>query len=527
MPADTDAISTAETSASSSAEVFPQNPFALFRRSDPSAADAELAAAALRDLAAGDMTTLALAHRLLAGDAEAGRELARRIASDYPAPAPDDPGDPVATALWLAGRCGFSGSGVRGGRTVAQRDAALGALIEALLYAQTRLADAQDAWEAWDRWTLDRAPQPDLSASRRLARHALALARRRLADATHDLRWTTGTDELAKRVARRAPAAAGPDARSTAVEPAQELPPPSGPTRAVAPQAETALARLSSADQRRFGWLRTLARPLPEAPLPTEIDATVGRLIAEMPNVAPALTWLRAGLSLRRACGVSSTRITPLLLVGPPGVGKTRFVRRLATELGLRWGRLSLEGLSDNRTLAGTASGWSTSEPAWPVGEIARLGVANPVLMLDEIDKCVPSHNGDPLATLLGWLEPTTAAAVVDPVLGAPVDLTGVSWILAANRIDRLPAPLLGRVHVVHVDVLPLDAFDTVLTGILTDIADELGVPDARLLPELEAAELALLQRMWRQSRTPRLLRRVVERLLGEAATRSVSSPRH
>jgi hypothetical protein len=63
--------------------------------------------------------------------------------------------------------------------------------------------------------------------------------------------------------------------------------------------------------------------------------------------------------------------------------------------------------------------------------------------------------------------------------------------------------------------------------AILTDIADELGVPDARLLPELEADEFALLQRVWRQSRTPRLLRRVVERLLGEAATRSVISLRH
>jgi DNA polymerase III delta prime subunit len=264
---------------------------------------------------------------------------------------------------------------------------------------------------------------------------------------------------------------------------------------------------------------------MPEAPLPRDIDPAVGRLAAEMPNLRGALTWLQAGLALRQACGVPTTRIAPLLLVGPPGVGKTRFVRRLAAELGLRWGRLSLEGLSDNRTLAGTSSGWSTAEPAWPVGEIARLGVANPLLMLDELDKCSSSHNGDPLATLLGWLEPSTSAAVVDPVLGASVDLSGISWILAANRIDRLPAPLLGRAHVVHVDLLPLDAFDTVLAGVLADIAEELGVPDARLLPPLETAEITLLQRMWKQTRTPRLLRRVVERLLGAASMRPSGSP--
>lgn len=523
MPIDSDTLTGPERPVQSNANRPPQNPLSVFRQRKPSSADADLAGAALRDLAAGEPTALAFAHRLLAGDAEAGRELARHIAQTYPAPAPDDPGDPVATALWLAGRCGAHG----GRSTVTQRDGALGALIESVTYAQRRLADAQDAHDHWASWASDGAPGQEGDDGERLARQALALARRRLADATRDLRWTTATAELVRRLAPSVPTPARSEMRSAVADPAPEPPLPPGPARVVAPQAETALARLSSADQRRLSWLRPLARSLPEAPLPIDIDVAFARLTAEMPNMRAALTWLGAGLALRRVCGVPTTRVTPLLLVGPPGVGKTRFVRRLATELGLCWGRLSLEGLSDNRMLAGTSSGWSTAEPAWPVAEIARLGVANPVLMLDEIDKCTASHNGDPLATLLGWLEPSTATAVVDPVLGAPIDLSGVSWILAANSIDRLPAPLLGRVHVVNVDLLPLGAFDTVLAGVLADIADELGVPDARLLPSLDTAEIELLQRIWRPSRTPRLLRRVVERLLGEAATRSMISPRH
>ena len=523
MPIDSDTLTGPERPVQSNANRPPQNPLSVFRQRKPSSADADLAGAALRDLAIDEPSALALAHRLLAGDAEAGRELARHIAQTYPAPAPDDPGDPVATALWLAGRCREHG----GRSTVAQRDGALGALIESVTYAQRRLADAQDAHDHWASWASDDAPGQAGGDGERLARQALALARRRLADATRDLRWTTATDELARRLARSVPTPARSELRSPVADPAPEPPPPPGPARIVAPQAETALARLSSADQRRLGWLRPLARPLPEAPLPIEVDAAFARLGTEMPNMKAALTWLQAGLALRRVCGVPTTRVTPMLLVGAPGVGKTRFVRRLATELGLSWGRLSLEGLSDNRALAGTSSGWSTAEPAWPVAEIARLGVANPLLMLDEIDKCVASHNGDAHATLLGWLEPSTAAAVVDPVLGPPIDLSGVSWILAANSIDRLPAPLLGRVHVVNVDLLPLAAFDTVLAGVLTDIADELGVPDARLLPSLDTAEIELLRRVWRPSRTPRLLRRVVERLLGEAATRSMISPRH
>jgi hypothetical protein len=214
-----------------------------------------------------------------------------------------------------------------------------------------------------------------------------------------------------------------------------------------------------------------------------------------------------------------------MLLVGPPGVGKTRFARRLAEELGLASSYISLEGQSDNRTLAGTASGWSTAEPSWPVREIARVGYANPLLMADEVDKCTASHNGDNVATLLGWLEPSTACAAVDPVLGAPVDLSGISWMLSANRVEGLPAALLSRLRVVEVGPLPSAAFSAVLNAVLVDIARDLGLADPRLLPTLGQEELAWLRAHWRRTGSPRILRKLGERLLGEAARRPPAGP--
>ncbi len=210
-----------------------------------------------------------------------------------------------------------------------------------------------------------------------------------------------------------------------------------------------------------------------------------------------------------------------MLLVGPSGIGKTRFGRRLAAALGFDYGAFSLAGASDNRALEGTSAGWSTATPSWPLTEIERLGTAGPLLLADEVDKVrADGRNGDPLQTLLDWLEPGTARAARDPVLGAPVDLSRVSWLLCANDAGRLPGPLLGRLSVVRVDEPPAEAFSAVLRGVLADLADDFGARPA-MLPVLEEAEVAWLEAQWRRSRTRRTLRKLTERLLALAAERS------
>ena len=163
---------------------------------------------------------------------------------------------------------------------------------------------------------------------------------------------------------------------------------------------------------------------------------------------------IRRTLALAAHAGRPSPRLRPLLLVGPPGIGKTWFARRLAQALNLPFASLNLGGATDNRCLQGTARGWSAATPAWPIAEMSRLAAPNPVLFLDEIEKAGGQRdsNGRVHDTLLAMIEPESAAGWFDECLRTPADLRNVVWIMAANETRGIPAPLLSRLAVHHID---------------------------------------------------------------------------
>ena len=283
-------------------------------------------------------------------------------------------------------------------------------------------------------------------------------------------------------------------------------------------------------DASRFGDNRTamakryqvLGTPLPlvAAPGRAEAERAIERLAAEMPNFADLLDWVRDQLALlRRTPGRAGLRLPPVLLVGPPGVGKTRMCRRLAEALNLPFGWMSLAGSSDSRELSGTARGWSSAHPAWPLDQLAQLHCANPLLLLDEVDKAGGSDaNGRAHHTLLTLLEPGTAARYSDECLGGPVDLSRINWVLTANTRDGLPAPLRSRVRVVEVAPPSPHQVGPVIQTILAELAVEHGVADARLLPGISPAILAELRSAYAQHLDPRRLRRGLMQALALAA---------
>jgi ATP-dependent Lon protease len=290
------------------------------------------------------------------------------------------------------------------------------------------------------------------------------------------------------------------------------------------------LARINSSSP-EYQMVRTYLEWLAELPWGVttgreiDVDAAAQVLDEDHHGLLPIKERILEYLAVRRRRALlgedsgRSSREPILAFVGPPGVGKTSLGQSIARALGRRFVRLSLGGVRDEAELRGFRRTYIGSQPGRLIQELRRAGSADPVILLDEIDKIGHDYRGDPAAALLEVLDPEQNHTFTDHYLNLPFDLSRVLFVATANTWDTVPPALRDRMEVIE------------LSGYIVE--EKVEIARRHLLPrqlranglreheaELSDAALRLLIDAYTRESGVRTLERQIGAVLRKAARR-------
>lgn len=233
-------------------------------------------------------------------------------------------------------------------------------------------------------------------------------------------------------------------------------------------------------------------------------------LYDDLPNFTEVLDDVKRHVALSQDSR-DGLELTPMLLLGAPGIGKTHFARQLAALLGTGMNLVPMSSMTAGWLLSGSSSQWKGSRPGKVFEALVDGQYANPVLVVDEIDKASSDAQYDPLGALYSLLEHDTAHTFVDEFAEVAIDASQVIWITTANDERAIPEPILNRMNVFEVPAPTREQARTIAQRLYQSIRRDHGWGE-RFAPEPADEVLDALAEL-----APREMRRALMTGFGNA----------
>jgi ATP-dependent Lon protease len=202
-------------------------------------------------------------------------------------------------------------------------------------------------------------------------------------------------------------------------------------------------------------------------------------LYERCPNFSDVIDDLKKYVALA-VSGNEPVSFTPLLLLGEPGIGKTHFAKCLAEVLGTGFEFVSMSSLTAGWILSGASSQWNHAKPGKVAQALVNGEYANPLMVLDEVDKAGGDARYDPMGALYGLLERDTARQFKDEFIEVDMDASHILWVSTANDERSIPEPILNRMNVYVVPRPDRDAAISIARSLYREIVDahDWGFPE-------------------------------------------------
>jgi ATP-dependent Lon protease len=248
--------------------------------------------------------------------------------------------------------------------------------------------------------------------------------------------------------------------------------------------------------------------------VPTNFITQIQILKTQYPNCKNFLDYIESFAALALKQSYPAFYFPPVLLIGPPGIGKTAVVDAVAALAGVPSRQVDLASTTAGMVLGGMSTQWADAKTGIVIDLLRDNNVANPIIILDEIDKANFSSRYDPLGPLYCLLEQRTAAKFIDEALDLPTDASHVLYVATANSGQHIPKPILSRFITLQIDSMSAEQHGQVTQSIYTSLLQqhECAVLFKRTLSKSVIEAL--------RNHSPRIIKATLRRAIAQAALR-------